>query len=771
MSVNPLKTILLITCIVFSNGVLSAQVPVFQVNGDAVQVDDFCYELTQAVNTQSGSIWNLNQLNLDSSFILKFLLNFGDSDSGADGIYFALQPVSTSVGGTGGGIGFDGISPALGVEFDTYENIDNADLAADHLAIQINGDVDHNGPNNLAGPVPITDPLINVEDGNDHLVYIVWTASKQTLRILFDCAPRLIYLGDIINDVFNGDPNVFWGFTAATGGENNLHKVCLLDATFFDLISDTTICQGDTVQLLAPLGDSYTWSPEDGLDDPNSQTPMANPTQTTIYTITVLDQCGTPDAYQLTVTVEDCLDCVGNTEIVEIDSTFLTFCPDSSVQLQATGASSYEWTADPTLSATDISNPIVTPDTTTWYYVTGYSIENCPTIDSVLLFASLPPDVPANWETNVCNGITQTVNVGNLPNANGWTYSWFPTTGLDNPNIFNPTATVSETTVYTATVISAQGCPATQIATINFTNDVDSIDFGTVEICFGGKGVLDASIISYDDFEWEDNSIQPTLTVDTAGTYNVQLLNTETGCVGFGQFEVIEGDREIVVQNSVSFCEGDSIEFLPGNFQSYEWDNGSEEASIYVSSSGQSSVTVVDEQNCISELIFQHQVTPLPQPTIIGDTFFFVGQTALLSVNQNYAAYNWSTGATSAQISVAEAGVYTVEVIDDQSCKGTSSIEVFTKNPTTLLVPEAFTPNSDGINDMFRLISSEPLNDFSMKVFNRWGQLLYETDQNDGWDGTFNNKNVPIGVYLYFIEATKNDDTVEMFKGNVSLIR
>lgn len=771
MSVSPLKVCLLFLIIVFHNS-LQAQIPVFQTNGNAIQVDDFCYELTQPINTQFGSIWNLDQLNLNNSFTLTFLLNFGTKDSdGADGIYFALQPISTSLGGSGGGIGFDGISPALGVEFDTWQNTDNADPFADHLAVQLDGDVNHSGANNLAGPVNISATTTNVEDGNDYLVYIVWTASNQTLRIFFDCELRLNYTGDIINDVFGGDPNVFWGFTSATGGSNNLHKVCLLDSDFFDLVSDTTICQGDVVELLAPPGDSYVWSPEDGLDDPNSQTPSANPNQTTTYTVSVFDQCGTPTDHQLTVAVENCIDCSANTEIVELNNTFISFCPDSSVQLEASGASFYEWAADPTLSATDISNPIASPDTTTWYYVTGYSADSCPTLDSILLFASLPPDIPETWETNVCNGITQTLTIGNLPDANGWTFSWSPTTGLDNPNIYNPIATVSETSTYTATVTTADGCPTTQIATINFTTDVENIDFGTVALCFGGSGVLDASPVSFDDFEWEDNSTQATLSVDTIGTYEVILLNTTTGCQGLGQFEVTMDDMEVTVQNNFSFCEGDSIEISPGNFQSYEWENGSEDAAIYVTNSGQSTVTVTDNQNCISQVIIPYETTPLPQPTIIGDTFFYVGQTSLLSTSQNYSSYDWSTGSTAPQISVAEAGIYSVEVSDDQNCKGEGNIEVFTEIPTTLLVPLAFSPNNDGTNDLFRLISSETLNDFSIKIYNRWGILLYQAEHNDGWDGTYKNKDVPLGVYLYYIEATKNDGSVEAFKGNVSLIR
>lgn len=84
----------------------------YAVNGNASQVSCNCYQLTPDAGGQSGSVWNLNQIDLSTPFDFYFDVFLGCNDGGADGIVFVLQPVST-VGGSGGGLGYAGITPSL----------------------------------------------------------------------------------------------------------------------------------------------------------------------------------------------------------------------------------------------------------------------------------------------------------------------------------------------------------------------------------------------------------------------------------------------------------------------------------------------------------------------------------------------------------------------------------------------------------------------------------------------------------------------------------
>ena len=199
---------------------LSAQ---YTVNGNALRISCNEYRLTNAQTTQTGSVWNNIKINLTQSFDFNFDVILGSGDSpGADGIAFVLQPISTSVGTTGSGLGYEGIFPAVGVTLDTYQNSspDN-DPSYDHIAFQLNGDLNHSSANNIAGPVTAINGNNNIEDGNWHSLRITWHAVTKTLTAYVDGSLRLTSVKDFVTDIFSGDPLVYWGFTGSTGGEFN----------------------------------------------------------------------------------------------------------------------------------------------------------------------------------------------------------------------------------------------------------------------------------------------------------------------------------------------------------------------------------------------------------------------------------------------------------------------------------------------------------------------------------------------------------------------
>ena len=283
------KALLAFVFAIFANS-LSAQ---FILNGSAVQVNDTCWSLTPAQNGKVGSIWNDTKIDLNNSFQVIMQLNLGCKDGdGADGILFGLQPVSTSIGQQGEGIGFQGVSPSVGIEFDTWQNGNLGDPAYDHVAISKNGVLNHGTANNLAGPVQANATKPNIEDCDWHKLRVNWDAVSHTIEVWFDCDLRLTYTGDIVNEIFGGDPNVFWGFTSATGGANNLQQVCFSYTTFLDKFDDVVICPGGQYQITLSGGVTYHWTPATGLSNPNIANPIAKPDSTTEYQVEVNDACG-----------------------------------------------------------------------------------------------------------------------------------------------------------------------------------------------------------------------------------------------------------------------------------------------------------------------------------------------------------------------------------------------------------------------------------------------------------------------------------------------
>ncbi len=264
----------------------------FNLNGSARQISQRCFQLTDERLNIVGSIWDTTKINLNESFEVSLDLFFGCRDfDGADGIVFGFQPVGTSIGSVGEGIGFLNVTPSIGIEMDTYQNSNLNDPSFDHMAIIRNGDVNHSRSNTLAGPVSIGTNG-NIEDCQSHIIKVRWDATLKKLEASFDCKPLLSYTGDIVNDIFNGNPLVFWGFTAATGGSFNRQEVCLQYTTFLDKPSKQQLCKGDTIRLNASGGVKYKWTPSVGLSNDTIANPIAKPDITTTYRVIVLDRCG-----------------------------------------------------------------------------------------------------------------------------------------------------------------------------------------------------------------------------------------------------------------------------------------------------------------------------------------------------------------------------------------------------------------------------------------------------------------------------------------------
>ena len=192
----------------------------YVLNGSASATGNNCFIITPAANNERGSVWNDQYISLEFDFNMTFQVYLGSNDlDGGDGIAFVLQSVGTNaLGGVGSGIGYSGISPSLAVEYDTYQN--NGEPAFDHIAVQLNGVLDNSG-------VQAATYNANIEDGQWHSTLIVWMAASHTLVVYFDGIARLGYGSNIVNNIFGGNPLVYWGFTGATGGFNNLQQFCV----------------------------------------------------------------------------------------------------------------------------------------------------------------------------------------------------------------------------------------------------------------------------------------------------------------------------------------------------------------------------------------------------------------------------------------------------------------------------------------------------------------------------------------------------------------
>jgi Bacterial lectin len=191
-----------------------------RLGGAATVLNERCVRLTPDVPYVNGSAWFPRPVDLTQSFSMTVELGLGQKDrEGADGIVFVFH-TAMSTGFRGEGMGFAGLSPSLGIEIDTYQNVHLDDPELDHIAVMTDGRSYHVGDAGLS-------ILGNVEDGARHALAIRWDPAADRLDIRFGQRSRISVSGAEVRRTFGTETLVYWGVTAGTGRLSNTQDVCL----------------------------------------------------------------------------------------------------------------------------------------------------------------------------------------------------------------------------------------------------------------------------------------------------------------------------------------------------------------------------------------------------------------------------------------------------------------------------------------------------------------------------------------------------------------
>ncbi len=352
----------------------------------------------------------------------------------------------------------------------------------------------------------------------------------------------------------------------------------------------------------------------------------------------------------------------------------------------------------------------------------------------------LPPGDHINFRVNSFNGLLKalpdsticniggTVNLYGINNgpapAGGFSYHWTPATGIQNPHTLNTQLIVPNAlNYYVLETVDANGCylrDSMMIKVVPFHAAVNPL---TAEVCLHDPLQLQAS--DGVGYNWYDNP----------GLSGTPATLSCSGCP-------------------------DPVALPPLGTTTYY-------------------VVVTNEDGCKDTLTSAITVNPLPViEAFPADTTVRYGDNAYLSATGG-SFYSWSPSGTLNDAfffsPVATPKATTYYIVTGANAFGclstdTALVNVDFRNP--ILVPTAFSPNGDGLNDVFRIenLKFEKLLEF--RVFDRWGKLVFDTtDPKRGWDGTVNGKPVNTDVYFYQIQLGYADNYVQTIKGDVTLIR
>jgi gliding motility-associated-like protein len=258
------------------------------------------------------------------------------------------------------------------------------------------------------------------------------------------------------------------------------------------------------------------------------------------------------------------------------------------------------------------------------------------------------------------------------------------------------------------------------------------------------------------------------------------------GCINYDSVRInVQQPVQAFAEPDTQVCAGEDVRLVSGGGLYYRWDPPTFLSTPNVRSPMATPLSPINyvvnvSNDCFSDTAtVSIDVLPLPNVDAGNDTTVFRELSAQLEAS-GALDYVWTPfdGLNDPFIfdplaSPLSTTTYVVTGTDAFGCQNTDSVTVFIDPFTVLLVPTGFSPNGDGINDLFGIVKHLNLeNLIEFRLFNRWGEEIWVgTEFTDRWDGTFNGMEQPITTYGWFIKALDFDNNTVIRKGNVTLIR
>lgn len=549
----------------------------------------------------------------------------------------------------------------------------------------------------------------------------------------------------------------------------------------FDLGPNQSICAGDSIQLSAPSGYSYLWTPLYNISSNSISSPYVKPTVDTIYfvSLTDLNNCTVTDSIHIFV---------NQLPIVSVNDDD-TICEGNTLQLISTGALSYTWTPNYNLTNNTIPYPISSPLVDTSYIVDGMDANGCSSQDTIFITVLPIPNADAGTDTSICPGSSVQLNA-----SGGISYTWLNPVSLSNYLIPNPISTPSDSIKYFVQVSDVSGCEAIDSISIHIFSSAKADAGFSVSTCADTPVQLTAS--GGVNYSWS-----PQIYLNHSSLHNpmafpnddmdfVVQVEDSNGCFDTDTMRVTV--FKVSINNDTLFCEGDSMmAFVGGDPATYFlWtpsigisDSSSFEPWIKPSETTTYTLNATNAQGCS----YQDDITiTIPQPEAIIDSNVIIGcEGAIFELFNNSDSdysfvWDFDDGTKSFNSDLEINIPYNsnllgeLSVVDQYGCSDTSSISysligLSFDDYFDIDVPNVFTPNNDGINDLFKIsLPGKMYECATISIFNKWGEIQYfNDDSNLNWDGT-NNSGVssPVGTYFYTISIKHETShgTFQLFK-------
>lgn len=401
-----------------------------------------------------------------------------------------------------------------------------------------------------------------------------------------------------------------------------------------------------------------------------------------------------------------------------------------------------------------------------------------------------------NGDTAICLG--NTVNINGIMDA-GMVMQWSPAINVLNPNQFltSITPTVPGSQTYTITGSFGTCVPVKK----SFTITADPVPILTpisdFEICEGDTYPLNALVTPAFNYNviWNpasglvnSNGYNPTFVGTTSQNIQLDIVSPNAGCMASDTFLATVWPFQVGdIKDDTLICDGSPIQlWVTGGTGAYQWYPATNLSCEFcpnpiatVMGSEHYYAILLDTHGCGDTLsLFVSVQPPFNMQLWNNDTTIYLGESIQLNVTgapfyywnpTNYISYSQSNDGLATPLSDITYYVTGVSLL--QGCPQTDSFHV-TVVEQDVFVPSAFSPNGDGVNDIFHVTARKLITLQEFKIMNRWGQQIFETrDISKGWDGNFKGKMQDPGVYYYMIKVASPTGKTQFLKGDITLIR
>ena len=369
-------------------------------------------------------------------------------------------------------------------------------------------------------------------------------------------------------------------------------------------------------------------------------------------------------------------------------------------------------------------------------------------------------------------------------------YSWsFGSSGSSSDP--NPTHVFTTAGTYSIQLlaVNSYGCKDSTVQQIEIL-PAPIAGFNATEECqgvqntFSNQSQANGTVISDYFWDFQDQNVSaasdPVHLYFSADSFNVSLVVTSTdGCRDTAEnwVYVWPNPQPVITPiGATEFCNGDSVELSVNQDDNLVlWSTTASSSNIFVNTLGNYDVTLVSPHGCEGRTDIDITVWELPSLTISNDTMVSLGNEVPLMV-EGATFYEWSppdyltdTGTDRPQSDPLSTITYSVVGTDDNGCVGTEEMTITVVADYDLYPVNLFTPNGDGVNEVFYVKNLDLYEDCTLRVYNRWGNEVYTAQPylND-WDGTFNGTSLPEATYYYIIDC---DGRESRFDGTVTILR